>query len=307
MGALRSKLFTEADAATIKKLEDCATGKPNEAMSHFRRNHVNGKGEHILRVQQALENVRKSRPELGIPEFAVNGVYDASFAKAIYVYKEKRDIRNYANRIDDIVGVKTLRSLDSDNINRPHIEPPPRPVKPPNVTPRPLPNCVPEADCPFSKEFSITVLFGASGGEIADFCKYWFAIKDKKNGLSALYLLSGYGVGISGSPVGGSKGGKAVDFSIGNDTRVTDFGPTAVFAGGMLPAGPFKPDVTLLTLQYRPGGSGFKSTAPIVIDAGEISFPGISINGSKFELLTSCRNGRGAVKRDITRGDLVFS
>ena len=122
-GVLRSKLFTEADEATRQKLEACAAGQPNESASHFKVGHANGQGEHIRRVQQALKNVQLDRPELGIPSFDVSGTYDATFARAVHVYKEKRDIRNYADQIDDIVGMKTLRQLDSDNVTRPHVQP----------------------------------------------------------------------------------------------------------------------------------------------------------------------------------------
>jgi len=34
MGVLASKLFTEGDPITLQKLEDCAQGRPNEAVSH---------------------------------------------------------------------------------------------------------------------------------------------------------------------------------------------------------------------------------------------------------------------------------
>lgn len=307
MGVLQSKLFNEGDPATLKKLEDCATGHPSEVNSHFRRGHVNSKGEHIKKVQQALKNVQQNRPEFNIPDFDVNGVYDERFAKAVYVYKQKKDIRNYANKIDDIIGIKTIKSLDSDNINRPHTPPSPKPKKN-NAFLRPLPNCVPEADCPFSRDFSVTLLFGASGGEIADLCKYWFTIRDTKNGLSAAYLLSGYGVGFSVLPVGIADGGDPKAFTTGDPARVTDFGPTAILAGaGMLPVGPVPVSGTLLTLQYRPGGSGLKSMFPLSIDTGKVTLPGVNLNGASFKLLTACRGGRGAVKQVVTRSNFVFS
>src|SRR5580692_10554911 len=187
MGVLTSQLFTEGDTGIAEKLEDCAIGWPNEVRSHFA---LHQRGEHIKRVQQALKNVARTRPELGIPDFEVNGVYDEKFAKAVYAYKEKKDIRNFANKIDNIVGIKTIRSLDSDNQNRPHVDPPPRPVRP-NVVPRPAPNCVTDANCPASQEFDVQLLGGGSGGEIADLVELMFTIRDTNSGLGAIYKLLG--------------------------------------------------------------------------------------------------------------------
>jgi hypothetical protein len=132
MGVLTSQLFTEADPATVKKLEDCATGRPNEVMSHFTQE---ARGAHISRVQAALKIVRQEEPGLGIPEFQVNGIYDDAFAKAVFVYKQKRNIRNYANKIDDIIGIKTIRSLDTDAKRRKQ-EPPPKPKPEPDTEER---------------------------------------------------------------------------------------------------------------------------------------------------------------------------
>ena len=68
MGVLVSKLFTEGDSFTVQKLEDCATGRPNEVFSHFTQGQS---GEHIRRVQQALKNAQDLDPDLaGIPPFA---------------------------------------------------------------------------------------------------------------------------------------------------------------------------------------------------------------------------------------------
>jgi hypothetical protein len=125
MGVLTSELFTQGDPATVRKLEDCATGRPNEVLSHFSQG-ANARGAHISRVQAALRNVQRLDPDLGIPEFEVNGVYDKAFADAVSVYKERRNIRNYANKIDNIIGIKTILSLDADAKRRKE-EPPPKP------------------------------------------------------------------------------------------------------------------------------------------------------------------------------------
>ena len=119
MSVLRSELFTNADVATVTKLENCALGLPNEVMSHF---DLGANGEHIKRIQRALENIQKRETTLAIPSFKISGVYDDAFAKAVEAYKTKRDIRNHANRIDSIVGLKTIRNLDHDQFPN---EPPP--------------------------------------------------------------------------------------------------------------------------------------------------------------------------------------
>lgn len=162
MGVLKSKLFTEGNPAVIQKLENCATGRPNEVQSHFTRNHSNSRGEHIVKVQQALKNIQRTHPGFGIPDFDVNGVYDEKFAKAIYVYKQKRDIRNYAHKIDDIIGIKTIKTLDSDNANS---SPDPNPH--PNPKPKPEPPSPEVLDAWFVTEFSgrsesLVVLLGYS-------------------------------------------------------------------------------------------------------------------------------------------------
>lgn len=119
MGVLKSKIFTEGDAGVLKRLEDCATGTPNEVVSHFT---IGQSGEHIRKVQEALKNVQRDRPGLDIPAFEANGKYDKPFADAIGAYKKKRDVRNHSNQIDKIVGIKTMRELDDDN------NPTPRPT-----------------------------------------------------------------------------------------------------------------------------------------------------------------------------------
>src|SRR5215813_2706384 len=137
MSILTSNLFTHGDSVTVDKLENCARGRPSEVQSHFT---LNQSGEHIRRVQEALKSVQESNPGLGIPGFSVNGVYVKEIAKAIRVYKTKRDIKNFANKIDDIVGINTIRSLDRENKSGP-------PKVNPSPTPRPdKPNDVPRAD-----------------------------------------------------------------------------------------------------------------------------------------------------------------
>ena len=303
MGVLRSKLFTEGDAGTVKKLEDCATGRPNEVLSHFARGQ---KGEHIRKVQQALQNVQRSRPELGIPAFDVDGVYSPQFAKAIAVYKAKKDIRNYANKIDDIVGIKTIRSLDSDNTSRPHIEPPPRPNRP-NVVPRPLPKCVPDADCPLSRQFDVTMLMGVSGGEIVEVAEFFFTIRDTTNGLSALYAFRGGGAGLGASPVTPAAGGSPSPLTTPEPVRVTRFGPVALLFGATSPPSviPVPLSIAFLSLSFRPDGArGLPQTPIFKIDTGAISIPGINLHGAQFKILTLCNGQPGATRKVLGLTDI---
>src|SRR5664279_1136924 len=109
MGELKSARFTQGDSSTVRRLEDCATGRPSEIASHFA---IGSSGPAITKLQEALKEIQRNNPALGIPEFQVNGTYDRDFANAILAYKTKRDIRNFADKFDNIVGIKTIKSLD---------------------------------------------------------------------------------------------------------------------------------------------------------------------------------------------------
>jgi len=111
MGTLKSRLFLVTDTATNDKLEACATGKPNEMSTHFT---VQSRGEHIRLVQVALSRVKNREPGLKIPEFKVDGNYSPDFARAVFAYKKARGIKNFSSNIDDIVGIKTILSLDKE-------------------------------------------------------------------------------------------------------------------------------------------------------------------------------------------------
>jgi hypothetical protein len=279
MSTLTSKLFTQGDQATVTKLEDCATGRPNEVKSHFT---IGQTGEHIKKVQEALKSVQEADPGLGIPEFSVNGVYDQRFANAIRAYKTKRDIRNFANNIDDIVGIKTIRSLDNENKSGPpkvNPSPSPRPRQP-GEFPRPLPNCVPDSDCPSSKKFDVTLVAGTSGGEVVEIGKFFFAIRDTTNGLSSAYLLTvgGFGAGSPLSLVG--KGG-AKSFTTSQPVRVTRFGPFGSMGSSTNVAG-VPINFALLVLGFHPDGLVPRPTAPMLIDTGPIPIPGASIHAGQL-------------------------
>src|SRR5262245_30373821 len=130
MGVLRSKLFTEGDESVVAKLEDCATGRPSEARSHFNTT-TNASGEHIRRVQEALKKIEAIDRKLKLSPFFVNGQYDPAFAKAISEYKATRNIRNFASKIDDVIGIKTLRKLDEELVQANPVPPPSPPAPPP--------------------------------------------------------------------------------------------------------------------------------------------------------------------------------
>jgi hypothetical protein len=306
MGVLVSKLFTEGDPATVKKLEDCATGKPSEVQSHFKQGHANARGEHIRRVQEALALIRQREPGLGIPDFQVNGVYDDKTAKAVRAYKEKRGIRNYANRIDDVVGIKTIRSLDNDARLKPRVEPPPRPSRP-TVVPRPLPrirpgSCLPDAECPTSREFVIQLIVGGTGGEILEAAFLTFMIQDQKHGLACLYSLSGGGVATPGLPINPMGAGSPRPFTTSIETKVTRFGPIGGITGVTIgpPGSPVDPHnvnlLSVLTFSFTRPGSAIPAGTVILnrFDTGPISIQGAGIHGGRFKAHGICRGGLGA-------------
>ncbi len=111
MPTLKSRLFVVTDTATNATLEACATGIPNEHSTHFT---LNASGEHIRLVQVALSRVQKREPGLKIPAFNIDGIYSVPFAKAVARFKEARGIKNFAGKIDEIVGIKTIIALDKE-------------------------------------------------------------------------------------------------------------------------------------------------------------------------------------------------
>jgi hypothetical protein len=149
---LTSTLFTgpDVDNATKTKLQDCADGRPSEVASHFSTT-ANRSGKHIKLVQEALKRAQVRDPSLKLPAFTVDGVYSKNFADAVFAYKHQIGILNYAGKVDNIVGIKTIRSLDTESKggkahHREYPKPVPKPIPP---RPRPVPNCVPDAECPW--------------------------------------------------------------------------------------------------------------------------------------------------------------
>jgi hypothetical protein len=164
MSVLKSNLFTKADPDTVNRLENCATGQPNEVLSHFTLDQT---GEHIQRVQQALQSVQQDNPGLGIPGFSVNGIYDGAFAEAIRVYKKKRHILNFDNKIDAIVGIHTIRSLDRENKSSPpRVNPGTTPpLKKPGQFPKPATSTLRIIRRKFSKSDTVKTDRDAQGGD----------------------------------------------------------------------------------------------------------------------------------------------
>lgn len=296
MGVLTSKLFTSSDPGTLKKLEDCATGNPNEALSHFTLGQT---GDHIRKTQEALKSVQDSNPSLGIPGFEVNGVYDQNFANAIRAYKTKRDIKNFAKKIDDVVGINTIRRLDAENKSGPpKVNPPSAPTpKKPGEVPRPLPNCVLDEDCPSSSEFDVRLIVGGSGGEVVEIGKFFLAIRDTINGLSAGYVMRVGGVGISAVPVAVAGGGKTKHFTTSKPVRVTRFGPVCSIGQASMIGSGIPVSVSLLVLGYRPDGLLLRLTPPMTIDTGPIDLGGASIHAGQLALLSTCQAKPGCVRR----------
>jgi hypothetical protein len=205
---LSSKLFTGEgiDDSTRQRLEGCALGG-NETLTHIAHGQ---RGQHVRRVQEALSRIRESDPSLGIPSFSVNGVYDPAFAHAVYVYKQRRSILNYRGQIDDIVGTKTIRSLDLDlQPAKPKVQPSPTPPMPkkPGVFPKPDgPGCVKDENCPTSQSFTVQVLTIVTAGEFLEGAVAQFRFRNTQNLLTADYEWTAFGVGPPGPPLKANTG-----------------------------------------------------------------------------------------------------
>jgi hypothetical protein len=132
MGVLRSPLFVNTPQPTKDKLEACATGKPNEISTHFT---IGETGEHVRLVKQALKDYATKHPDEITAPFTVDRTYDKNFAIAIGQFKTTRKppLTNFAGKIDEIVGIKTIRALDDTAVPgppapKPPVPPPPQPV-----------------------------------------------------------------------------------------------------------------------------------------------------------------------------------
>lgn len=93
--ALQSKLF-----GGDSKLEAAALTDPAHILPGTR-------GTHVGKIQQALI-------EIDSAAITPDGVYGKGTAAAVSAFKAKRQILNFAAKIDDIVGKKTIAALDSE-------------------------------------------------------------------------------------------------------------------------------------------------------------------------------------------------
>lgn len=308
MGELHSARFTQGDGATIQKLEDCARGRPNEVLSHFT---LGQSGPAVTKLQEALREVQQNNPSLGIPTFTVNGQYDGDFARAILIYKTKREIRNFSGRFDDIVGIKTIRILDAEK--RPRTNPGPAPLpKRPGEFPRPdrpsnPSSCVTDTACPLQTNFVIQLIAGATVGEILEGGVLTFIIKDKLNRLSCLYSLTSGGFATPGLPFTPSVVGSPTPFITKIPTKITRFGPIGGITGVTLavpgsspipglPSNLKKTIISTLTFSFRISESAIPSGFVVLnnFDTGPISVEGAGIQGGRFKLENRCAGELGA-------------
>lgn len=291
MSTLKSNMFTHAPTAVFQRLENCANGVPNEPVSHFT---VGQQGEHIQLVQLALSIIAEQIPELGVGLVTVNGNYDAAFASAVARYKQARHIFNFANQIDNIIGRKTIASLDQDIAN---LQDGPHPHHDIPIDPRPpLPGpCLPATQCPYGQSFTLQLLGGLTGGEIVEVGVFLFDIHDVINNLTARYVGKVVGIGApTPIPASPSVYGSPTAFSTPTPARVTDFFAFAV--GSITLSPPFALSASPVTLSFK-GQAGLGQTMPFLLDSGPINLPGAGIHAGSLQLTTTCNGSPGATRR----------
>jgi hypothetical protein len=124
--ALRSKLL-----GGDPKLESCAISDP----AHITPGSV---GDHVSKIQQALiaiDGLSIDAGELGSKR------YGPSTAAAVLAFKRKRNIIRNQTQVDNIVGILTIKALDSEMFAKEQITPPaPGPLPPLPPPPEPLSN-----------------------------------------------------------------------------------------------------------------------------------------------------------------------
>lgn len=123
MAVLRSRQF-----ASDPKLEACAVSDPAHIVQ-------GATGAHVGKIQAALT---QSGCVIAAAEMAAQR-YGASTARAVVEFKRQRNILNFAGRLDDIVGKKTIRALDDFLASSSPGPTPPVPTPPPPPAPPPGP------------------------------------------------------------------------------------------------------------------------------------------------------------------------
>jgi hypothetical protein len=305
MGVLGSELFTTGDPAVVNRLDNCAKGAPTEATSHFMIGDRDRQA--VLRLQQALKKAQANDPKLVLPPFSENGIYDKSFADAILAYKKARNIKNYRNEFDNVVGIKTIRALDDDvRHDRKDPEPFVDPEKP-KVFPIPHGTCISDEDCPSQNAFTILLIVGGTGGEGAEAGKFIFMIMDIEHSLSAKYTLTVGGLGTPGLPFSPAGGGKPVPFRTAERTKITRFGPfggVASFTFGPPGGSPIGPGVknliATLSFTFRGLGSRQVPAGQVILNNFDFGpFPpvaGGSFHAGLMSLDTKCLGVPGATR-----------
>jgi hypothetical protein len=159
---------------------------------------------------------------------------------------------------------------------------------------------------PEGTSFNVRMLFYASGGEGIEFSKYWWAIRDLTNGLSAMYKMTGVGAGTP-SPIPGQfsyGGGPSKPFNT-SPAKVTDFLWCQI--GGATHPPPVQDYVNIsgVMIQYK-SADGKHATAPMIVDTGKVNIPGAGFQTGPWTLISTCQGKGGATRHEITGNDLVF-
>jgi hypothetical protein len=265
MSALTSPIFTATDAVTRGKLENCANGVPNEVVSHVS---VGAQGEHVRLLQLALQAIANHEPAIGVPSFNVNGVYDNAFATAIAKYKTVRGLLNYAGAIDNIVGRKTIATLDKDVMKIGAHD---------GGTPSTPPRCLKADDCPQASAFTLQLFAELSNGYMVEPGHFILIVRDETHGILTRYLALVRGVDRA-EPASGSPLGSPSPFSTTPPCKVANF--FAFSMGYVSVQNPLQNpgSVLQMTLEYE-NESGIHSTPPFHVESGQIALPG---NGGTF-------------------------
>jgi hypothetical protein len=185
--------------------------------------------------------------------------------------------------------------------------------KKPNEVPRVIPPpkvqdpCLNHRDVPTSRDFSIQIFAGVTGGEVLEGANIHFIIRDNTHRLQTRYQLLAVGAGTpSPLPIAPMAAGKPKSFSTSKSVKVTNFGPKAIFLSATSP--PIVPGfsqtqvgVTGLLLEFRPESTGFfnnpLNSVAISLDSGVIpSLPGGHLSGGVMIPLSICTGDIGAVR-----------
>lgn len=179
----------------------------------------------------------------------------------------------------------------------------PRVIPPPKV----LDPCLHHRDVPTSRDFSIQIFAGVTGGEGLEGANIHFIIRDNTHRLQTRYQLLAVGAGTpSPIPIAPMAAGKPKSFSTSKPVKVTNFGPKAIFLSATSP--PIVPGfsqtqvgVTGLLLEFRPESTGFfnnpLNSVAISLDSGVIpSLPGGHLSGGVMIPLSICTGDIGAVR-----------